>query len=817
MKETRRGYPTMQTLLQDLKYCLRGLRTSPGFATVAVVTLALGIGANAAIFSIVYNVLLRPLSFEEPGRLVRVLHEVPENGFAVTRGAFSPPDFEDLQRDTGVFESLAAWYFIPGQSETSLLGGGQPEEIDTAFVSGDFFSLLGVTPELGRLPGADENVPGADRVAVLSHGVWQRRFAADAGIVGQSVTLDGEAFTVLGVAPPGFDFPSREAEMWVPLSLIGEDDIPRRRDLRWMEVIGRLAPGVTPGAADAATDTVMRRLAEEYPDTNEGWDGTTVRTLKAALVGDVRPALLVLLGAVALVLLIACANLANLLLARGSARGRELAIRAALGAARGRVIRQLLTESLVLALLGGALGLALAWYGLDILVALSAGTIPRPDEIGLDLRVAGFGLAASLATGVLFGLVPSLAASKADLRESLGEGGRAATAGRRRRDMRGALVAAQIALAVVLLAGAGLLIRSFWNLTHVDPGFTGENVLTVSISTPSEIILDDERQSAYRREILGRLESLPGVLAVGGSKTVPLHGGGEPYSFVLPGRAEPIAPESGVLIVTPGYFRALGIPLLQGRDFSDADEARGAPVLIVNQAFARTYLPGRNPVGEALRLGDIELPIVGLVGDVRTDGIARPAAPAVYAPAFLMQRSSMKLFIRSASDPLQLAAAVRETIRDINPSQPVSDVATMGEVVSQTVARPRFFTLLLGGFAGLAMVLAALGVYGVVAYSVSRRSHEIGVRRALGARAGDVLRMVVAQGLTPALAGVGLGLVAALLLARVLASQLYGVGAGDPATYAGVCALLVLVALLAGWLPARRATRVPPMSALRSD
>ena len=807
----------MHTVWSDLKYAVRSLRKSPVFAAIAAATLALGIGANTAIFSVVHKVLLQPLALVEPERLVRVLHDAPEGGFATTPGAFSPPDFEDLQRDNAAFAALAAYYFIPGQSETSLLGGGTPQELDTAFVSADFFSLLGVPPLLGRTPGANENVPGADNVIVLSHGLWQARFGADPGIVGRTVTLDSGSFTVIGVMPAGFDFPSREAAMWVPLSLIGEDDIPTLRGLRWMDVVGRLAPEVTVAAADSATDGVMQRLAREYPDTNEGWGGATVQTLKASLVGELRPALFVLLGAVLLVLLIACANLANLLLARGSARGPEFAIRSALGAGRSRLVRQLLTESLLLALAGGALGLGLAYVGLDTLVALSAGTLPRPDEIGVDRRVAGFALAASIVTGVLFGLAPALAASKPDLQDSLGDGGRFASAGRRGRGMRDALVIAQTALAVVLLAGAGLLLRSFWNLTHVDPGFRGENVLSVSISTPSEVIADEERRAAYRREILGRVANLPGVLAVGASKTVPLQGGGEGYAFTVAGQPEPVAPESGVLIVTPGYFRALGIPLLRGREFTDGDEASSALVVIVNEAFARRYLPGREAVGATLSLGDGELRIVGLVGDVRTEGIARAPAPAVYAPAYLLPRSSMKLFIRTASDPLKLAAAVREAIWDINPNQPISDITTMQQVMSETVARPRFFTLLLGGFAGLAIVLAALGVYGVIAYAVSRRTAEIGIRMALGARAGNVLRLAIAQGLAPALAGLGLGLVAAVLLTRLLSGLLYGVGAADPATFAGVALLLVAVALLAGWLPARRAARVNPASALRQE
>ncbi|MGH8168566.1 MAG: ABC transporter permease, partial [Woeseiaceae bacterium] len=574
----------MHTVLQDLRYALRTLQKSPGFTAVAVLTLALGIGANTAIFSVVDSVLLRPLSYAEPDRLVRVLHNAPEDGFAVSRGAFSPQDFEDLKRDNNVYEQLAAYHFLPGQSKTSLVGVGEPRELETAFVSSEFFSVLGVAAGLGRVPAAEENTPGADRVAVLSNGFWERAFGADRGIVGRKISLDGETFTVIGVMPATFDFPSREAEVWLPLSRIGEDDIPHIRGLRWMEALGRLAPGVSGEAATSATNAVLRQLEAEYPDTNEGWGSATVQGLRDSLVGDVRPALLILLGAVALVLLIACANLANLLLARGSSRGRELAIRAALGANRGRVVRQLLTESVALAVAGGAVGLALAYQGLETLVDLSAGTIPRPEQIDLDLRIAAFALAVSLLTGIVFGLLPSLQVSRAGVQQTLNEGGRGATDGPRSQGVRGFLVIAQTAVAVVLLIGAGLLIRSFWNLTHVDPGFAADNVLTVSIRTPSEV-LESERRDEYRREILRGIENLPGVLAVGGSKTVPLHGGGEAYSFSIPGRPEPITPESGVVIVTPGYFRALGVPVLQGRDLTHADDTDGAQVLMVNQAF----------------------------------------------------------------------------------------------------------------------------------------------------------------------------------------------------------------------------------------
>lgn len=808
----------MDSALKDLAFTLRSLRKSPGFTAVAVLTLALGIGANAAIFSVVDGVLLRPLSFAEPDRIVRVFHNAPEDGFAVSRGAFSPQDFEDVERESSAYERLAAYHFVPGNSSSTLLGEGAPEEVETALVSEEFFTVFDVPAKLGRVPKAEEALAGANRVAVLSDSFWQQRFGADRDVVGRTVSLDGEPFTIVGVMPESFEFPSAAAKAWLPISLIEDDDIPHRRDLRWMEAVGRLAAGVSPEAATAETNAILRRLEAEYPDSNRGWGSATVQTLHDSLVGDVRPALLMLLGAVGLVLLISCANLANLLLVRGSARGRELAVRVALGAGRARVMRQLLTESVALALLGGAVGVGLAHWGLDALLVLSSGTIPMPNQIGLDTRVMVFALIASVTTGVAFGLVPAISASHQDVHDALNDGGRGATEGRRSHGIRGLLVTAQTAVAVVLLIGAGLLIRSFWNMTHVDPGFSGENVLTVSITTPSEVI-DSDRRNQYRQEILRRVRNIPGVLAAGGSKTVPLHGGGEPYAFSIPGRAEvdPVTPESGVLIVTPGYFEALGIPVLQGRGFTTADEDTGANVLVVNEAMVRRYLPGKNPVGENLKIGDVDFSIVGLVGDVRNEGIVRGAEPAVYAPASLLPRSSMKLFVRTSSDPMRIASDVRQTIWRVNPNQPISDITTMQQVVSETMSRPRFFTVLLGAFAGLAIVLAALGVYGVIAWSVSRRAYEIGIRMALGARAENVLRMVIVQGIAPAVAGLALGLVAALALTRVLSSLLFEVGRADPVTFAAVAGLLLAVGLLASWLPARRAARVNPMSALRSE
>jgi len=806
----------METVLQDVRYALRGLRKNPGFAAVAILTLALGIGANTAIFSVIDNVLIQPLPYPEPERLVRVMQQAPEGKFAVTQGAFSPQDFEDVKRESDVYEHLAAYYYIPSQSDMVLAGQGEPEELEAAFVSAEFFSALGMSAVLGRVMSAEENFPGADRVVVISSELWKSRFGSSPDAVGRTLQLEGEAFTVVGVMPPEFDYPSPTAQIWVPLSLIGEDDIPHQRGLRWLSVIGRLANGVTPDTAATATNAIAQQLERAFPDTNEGWGAADVVTLHESLVGDVKPALLMLMGAVGLVLLIACANLANILLARGNARSRELAVRAALGASRNRVLRQVLTESVVLAVIGGALGLVLASWGVDALVALSAGTIPRPDDVQLDWRVVGYTLFASLFTGVAFGLIPSLTASHVNVREALDEGGRGGTEGRKRQGVRAVLVVAQVALAVVLLTGAGLLVRSFWNLTHVDPGFAGENVLTLDVSTSSEV-MDSERRDAYRKDIISRLENLPGVIAVGASKTAPLRDGGESYAFEVPGRSEPVTPESGVFPVTTDYFEALGIPLLRGRVFNTDDETASAQVLIVNRAFVERYLQNENAVGTSVGLLGADFRIVGVAGNVRNESIAQAPTPAVYIPGYIMPRSSMQVFVRTSSDPLRMINSIRQTIWDLNPDQPVTGIATMQQLVSETVARPRFFTLLLGGFSGIAMVLAAIGVYGVMAYTVSRRTHEMGIRMAIGARNRDVLRLIVGQGIVPALAGLFIGLVAAFALTRLLANLLYGVGAADPATFAGVAVLLLIVALLATYLPARRAARVEPIVALRAE
>lgn len=809
----------MDTVLQDLRYVLRTLRRTPGFTVAAVLTLALGIGLNTAIFSVVNGVLLRPLPFRDPGTLVRLHHVHPEK--AAEGGPFSPQDLDDLRAGATGFEALAAYLHLPGETTVNLTGGGEePRVVQAAYVSGELFPLLGVGAARGRTLRPDENVPGADRVAVVSDAFWRGRLGADPSAVGRTLTFDGEPFTVVGVMPPRFSFPGGEAEVWVPISLIGEDDIPRQRGLRWMEVVGRLRAGTSAEAALGSVDAVLTRLAADHAESNEGWGRARMETLRDSLVGPVRPALLVLLGTVFLVLLVACANLANLLLARASAREREVAIRTALGAGQGRLIRQLLTESFVLALLGGALGLALAGTGVRALLALSAGTIPRPDEVGVDGRVALFALLLSVATAVLFGLVPAVRAARGATAETLRDGGRGGTE-RRGGRTRAALVLGQTAAAMVLLVCAGLLVNSFWRLLRVDPGFRAERVLLASLDISDDRYATPEAKNAFRDELIRRVGEVPGVVAVGAAKTQPLRGGGEPYEFTLPGRSGTdavIRPAAGTMIVSPGYFSALGIPLTRGRVFDARDDLPDAPpVMLVSQAAARRYWPGADPVGQTVTLGATALTIVGVVGDVRNEGLAAEPRPAVYFPFGLAPRSATQLFVRTTGDPEAAATTVRRAIHAVDPLQPIAEIRTLRNAMGETVAQPRFFTLLLSLFGGVAVVLAALGLYGVVAYSVTRRTTEIGIRMALGARARDVVALVIGRSARPTAVGIVAGAAGALVLSRWMASMLFEVRPADPATFAASAVLLALVALVASWIPARRAARVDPLRAMRAE
>lgn len=818
----------MSELTRDLGHAARRLARSPGFTAAVVLTLALGLGANGAVFSVVRGVLLTPLPFEQPERLVRVLHGHEERG--TEAGTFSPQDLDDLRSlsgEGGLYEELAAWWFVSGLSGMNLTdpsGGGEPLRVGATFVSDSFFSTLGVPAARGRALAPEENVPGRDRVAVLSDAFWHRRYGGDPEIVGRAIVLDERPFTVVGVMPPELTFPSKESDLWVPISLIGDDSIPHERRLRWMDVMGRLAPGVSPESAAARTDALVERLAAEHPESNEGWTVAQVVPLRETLVGDVRPALLVLFGAVGIVLLIACANLANLFLVRAVGREREMAVRVALGAERSALVRQVLSESLLVALAGGLFGLLLtAWIVSALGATMLGGTgggaeaLPRIEAVAVDPWVVLFSLALSLVTGLAFGVLPALRASAVRLSSALSEG--SARGGDRFGGRAGAaLVVAETAMAVVLLVGALLLVRSFQQLAGEDPGFRSDGVLTLSITTDSDV-MDEANRYRYRRQVIERLAALPGVTAVGGSKTLPLRGGGEPFAFPVAGRVEDggeVRPDSGGFIVTPGYFEALGIEVIHGRGFTWDDDV-DRPAVIVNRRFALQVWEREDVVGESLGVAERRLEVVGVVDDVRVDGLATPPGSAVYVPPTIAPRSTMKLFLRTEGEPMSFAEAARRAIWELAPDQPISEVRALSGVVREQTARPRLLVSLVGSFAALAALLAAVGLYGVVAYSVRRRTREIGIRIALGAGRPRVIGGVVARSLVLVAAGLGLGLLAAALGSGLLASQLYEIAPSDPVSYGVVVLLVAMVGLAAAFAPARRASRIDPVEALRSE
>ncbi len=810
----------MTPVFQDLRYAARTLSKSPGFSAAVLLTLAIGIGANVAIFSVANGVLFRPLPFRDPDRLMRIGHVRPDS--APAGASFSPQDFEDFAAVHPGLESLGAWAYFPNLSGANLTGAGEPERLATAMVSGGFFPTLGMPAEIGRTLGPDDDRAGKNQVVVLSHSLWQRRFSGDPGVVGRPIELDGKPVTVAGVMPLSFELPAAEIDAWLPLSTLGDSQIPHIRSLRWLSVVGRLGPGGTAESARAGAGALFARLAAQYPDSNAGFDRALVQPLAASLTGEVRTPILVLLGAVSLVLLIACVNVANLMLVRASTRRRELAIRAALGASRSRIVRQLLTESLALSLSGGAAGLLLARWGIDLLLAEAAGRIPRVGDVRMDGAILVFALLLSVATGVVFGLLPAFQAVRGGLRSSIESGGgRSGTGGRGGRRLGRGLVMAEVVLAVALVFGAGLLLRSFWQLTHAESGMKPDSVLEFSITIRDARFATSDgaaAAAAYRSAILSRIRALPGVVAAGGSKTLPLHGGGEPYEFRVDGRPESIAPAAGTFIVTPGYFAALGIPVLRGRGFTEADLQAGAKVLLVNAALANQLFGNADPVGKRLGFGDTaSFEVVGVVGNVRHAGLSATPGGAAYVPISLFPRSTLKIFVRTSGADAGLPAAIRAAIRGLDADQPVSRIVPLNDVVSETVARPRLTTLLVAVFGAAALLLAALGIYGVIAYGVAQRTREIGIRIALGADRSVVRRLILGEGIALAAGGIGVGLAVALALARTLRSLLYEVGVADPATLAAVAGLLFGMALLACAIPAQRAARVSPTVALRNE
>jgi predicted permease len=819
----------MDVFWRDVRFALRGLGRSPAFTAIAVLTLALGIGANTAIFSVVYSVLLRPLNYADPEQLVSI-----RAGFAGSGAKDIPssqPEYQDYRREVTALKDLAAVYPI----NINLTGLGEPQRIQAAVVSDNYFRLLGVAPALGRdfTPGDDGGRIGY--VVIISHDLWRQRFGGDPGVIGKTVRLDDDPMTIIGIMPNGFrhvlESGASPMEVWAPIALDNPDpNFFNQRGARVYDLIGRLQPGKTSADAQAELEVLTARLREQYPQNypeGQGWR-PVAEPLAEQVVGDARPALLILLGAVGFVLLIGCANVANLLLARATAREREIAVRTALGGSQMRLVRQLLTESLVLALVGGVLGLILAGWGASALGKLVAHYLPRAGEIELSLPVLGFTAFLILVTGIGFGLMPALQATRPDLQGVLKDAARGATTGARRTRTRSALVVAEVAIALMLLAGAGLLLRSFQRLMAVEYGFDPERLLTMQVWLPvpndnekGRFFSHEQRRDFYERALVA-LKAVPGVRDAALTSRLPLRGRNG-TGFIIEGRPTPAdqpPPSAEVRMVSPNYFATMGIPVLRGEGLPLLADSVSNGKVVVNRTLAEKYWPGEDPIGRRIRIFGPEGPwvtIAGIVGDVRQMALAEPPREELYISHRAFSTQEMSMVVRTAEDPDRLGTAVTSAVRAVDPEQPVFGVMSMERLIENASAERRVSMLLLLLFAAIALLLSALGIYGVMAYTTTQRRHEIGIRLALGARGADVLRLVVGQGMRLVLIGLAAGLFGAWVLSRALASQLFGITAQDPVTYVTVALLLGAVALAATWLPARRATRVDPMISLRAD
>ncbi len=815
----------METLIKDIRYGIRSLIKRPSFTSIAVITLALGIGANTAIFSVVNATLLRPLPFKNPDRIVMVWGYIPKLAHTADKFPSSAGNYLGLAKQEQTFQELAAFR----QWSWQLTHAGEPEQLQGVRVSANFFETLGAGPVLGQTFTPDQDQEGAAPVAIISNRLWQREFAADKNVLGKSLTLNGRTVTVIGVMPRDFEFPgganmipglqfATKNDIWMPLAMT-EQERKNQGSLN-LALLGRLKPGVTMSQAENET----RAIETSLPLGTIGYTVNLV-PLQKQMVGNIQRLLLVLLATVAFVLLIACANVANLLLARASSRRKEMAIRGALGAGRFRIIRQLLTESMLLSSLGGMLGFLVAIWGTPLLVSLIPEKVPRIHEINVDLRVLGFALLTSIVTGIVFGLAPALQASRIDLNESLKESARGTTGGLRQNRLRAFLIVSEVSLAVVLMIGAALLAKSFVRLLDVKPGFDPSQTLTMEVSLPTlppSKYTSEQEQAAFFQQVLERLSHSPGVTAAGAVLSLPLTGAEESTDLFIEGRPKPSAeqrPEADYTVVTPDYFRVLQIPLLRGRQFTDRDNKDAPGVIIINDALARRYWPDEDPTGQRITIGFEKSPreIVGIVASVKQSTLSSGARPAMYLPHLQLPTGGMSIVIRTSGDPMSLAILARTQIHSVDPGIPVTNIRTMDEIFSASVAQQRFSMLLVGVFGALALVLAAIGIYGVMGYTVTQRKHEIAVRMALGAKTSQVLRLILKDGLVLASLGVGIGLAGAFALTRLMSSLLFDVKPTDTQTFIAVSALLILVALLACFIPARRATKVDPLVALRYE
>ena len=834
----------MQSLIQDLRFGLRMLARNPMFTLIAVVTLALGIGANTAIFSVVDAVLLRPLPYPDANRLVFLWSTM--NGQGVPQSGSALPDYLGWRDQNQVFEGLAGFYY--GDFNLSA-DSAAPERIQGAYITANFFQVLKLSPAQGRLFANDEEQFGKHRVVLLSHALWQRRFAGERDIVGRQIKLAGESYTVAGVMPRGLPFFDNlpEVELWTPIAFAPDDNMATRNN-HFINLVGRLKPGVTREQAQADVSAIARRMEEQEPG-NKGL-GALVVPMQEQITGDSRKALLVLLGAVAFVLLVACVNVANLLLARASAREKELAIRASLGASRARIVRQVIIECLPLGLIGGLLGALLAIWGIDLLSSLLPASLPRGNAITVNSRVLIFTFALALLTILIFGLLPALQAARGNVRESLNEGGRSGIGSRKQGRIRRVLVIAEVALALVLLVGSGLMVRSFIKLRQVDVGFTAHNVLTMRVPLPDAKYpipqnITDPREPAglaFFDQLLTRVKALPGVQSATAATILPLGAGDGWGKFLsIEGRAAPASldqvPLVRFVLVSPDYFQTFGVSLRQGRAFTAQDKSNSPPVAIINERLARRFFPNEDPIGKTIWMGPPEhlLPpeaqtpenrsprrtIVGVVSDVKGGSLNQPTTAQVYAPLSQYRRegwnNGLMLAVRTSTPAETLTSAIRDQVRALDADQPITNVRTMDELLNRTLSDARFSLLLFGLFAGVALVLAAIGIYGVMATAVTQRTHEFGLRMALGAQTRDVLRLVIGQGMLLVVIGIGAGLLSAVALTRLMSTLLFGVSPTDPVTLALITVLLAVVALLACYLPARRATKVDPLVALRYE